>query len=88
MNSVWRWSTVLVLAVAVAACGTGRTLVMELPAKKATFMSARVVEEQPTVAVPPEVLAKFETVLARKLDDASKGGFTAGEGLVIKYRFV
>jgi hypothetical protein len=76
------------MAAVLAACGTGRTLVMEPPAKKSTFLSAQIVQEDSTVTVPTEVQAKFKTLLAQKLFDTSKGRFTEGQGLVVKYRFI
>lgn len=64
------------------------TLVMAPPAKKVTFRSAQIVQQDSTVTVPTEVQAKYKTVLAQKLFDTSNGGFTDGQGLVVKYRFI
>ncbi|HEX9773495.1 MAG TPA: DUF4410 domain-containing protein [Steroidobacteraceae bacterium] len=76
------------IAILVVGCGTGRTLVMEPPAQQQSYAAARVIEDRSTVPIPPEGLAKFHAALQTKLFDPEKGGFTEGDGLVVRYRFI
>ncbi len=85
--NVLRAATLLGSVIALCACATGRTLVVE-PAKKTTFAAARIVEEQPTVSVPGEVEASFKESLTKKLYDPEKGKFVSGDGLVVRYQFI
>lgn len=79
---------VAALAALLAACGAGRTLVLESadidPGLR--FEAASLDRERDTVAVPDEVAAEF-TVQVRKAF-FEKGLFDEGAGLSVRYRFV
>ncbi len=73
------------IIVTLAACGTGKTMVVDAgESKKAA--SIAVVEGKSTVAVPADAEATFR----KKLDELlfAKGGFLQGQDVTLTYRFV
>ena len=80
---------ILILLVSVtflAGCGAGRTTVLTPVETPARFTSAEIYEDKPTVNVPGDVSSQFRASLEKELFE--KGGFTRGDGLKIKYRFI
>ena len=77
------------LCMLVAACGTGRTLVMEAPQRKA-FSAVTVTRADDTVPVPEEYRVQFATKIRELLYGTKEkpGPFTEGEGLTIRVKVV
>lgn len=72
-------------------CTSGRTMVMNVPAERMKAVSATVVEDQPTVAVPVEVSSMFRDKLEGGLfggDKEAPPAFSKGTELKIQYRFI
>ncbi len=82
---------VLGLSLADLGCTSGRTMVMSVPTEKIKAASVQIVEEQPTVSVPPEVSTMFRDKLEGALFVGEQGAtppFTKGSDLKIHYRFI
>lgn len=77
------------LCMLVAACGTGRTLVMETPQRKA-FSAAKVMRADDTVSVPEEYRVQFSNKIRELLYGTKEkpGPFAEGEGLTIRIKVV
>jgi hypothetical protein len=82
---------VLGLSLTYLGCTSGRTMVMNVPAEKVKATSMQVVEEQPTVSVPPEISTMFRDKLEAALfvgEEGSPPPFAKGSDIVIQYRFI
>lgn len=82
---------ILGLSLTYIGCTSGRTMVTHVPAERVKAVSANVVEDPPTVSVPPEVSTMFRDKLERALFAAEEGSspaFTKGSDLKIQYRFI
>lgn len=77
---------VLATGLAVAACGAGKTMVMEPGTEAVKAASVELHEGKSTVACPPAVVALFRSRLEAQLYKA--GGFTRGDDLSLTYQFV
>jgi len=77
------------LCIVLAACGTGRTLVMEAPQRKA-FSAVTVMRADDTVPVPEEYRVQFSNKIRELLYGTKEkpGPFTEGEGLTIRIKVV
>jgi len=77
------------LCVLVAACGTGRTLVMESPQRRA-FSAVTVMRADDTVPVPEVYRAQFSNKIRELLYGTKEkpGPFAEGNGLTIRIRVV
>jgi len=78
------------LCLVLAACGTGRTMVMEPPAKKNTFSAVSLTRADDTVVVPDEYRKRFITKIHEELYGTNEkpGPFVKGEGLIIRIKVV
>ena len=74
------------IALIVAACSTARTLVLQPVEKNDHFNSAVLVEQFPTVDIPPGFARKIESVIRKGLYE--NGPFSNGMDLKIRYTFV
>jgi hypothetical protein len=82
---------ILGLSFTYVGCTSGRTMVMNVPAERIKAVSVNVVEDQPTVSVPPEVSTMFRAKLEDSLFVGEQGGtpaFSKGAGLNVHYRFI
>jgi len=77
---------IFALVFALTGCGTARTLVLDPVKSEAKFAHAVLEENNPNVSVPPEVTAKFRSVIEKGLYD--KQAFAPGKDLRIQYTFV
>jgi len=77
---------VLCLAISIAGCGTGKTMVMQAGETKRTFTYVDIKEGNSTVSVPAKVKIAFLNKLNTRL--YSENLFRQGKELVIQYRFV
>ena len=84
-----RWLATLGLCILLAACGTGRTIVMEPPQKKA-FSAVTLARADDTVAVPEEYRTRFVAKLREQLYGTKDkpGPFAEGPGLTIRIKVV
>jgi hypothetical protein len=89
LGSNRHWLAVLGLCMLLAACGTGRTIVMEPPQKKA-FSAVTLARADDTVAVPEEYRARFVAKLREQLYGTKDkpGPFAEGAGLTIRIKVV
>ena len=82
--------TVILLSLLLAACGAGRTIVLD-PAERAdiaTYHAASISHADDTVEVPEKVVDAFDAEL-RKVFFEKKAAFREGEdGLRVAYRFL
>jgi hypothetical protein len=88
-RSISRQCTSLGLALCclvLAACGTGRTMITAAPEARYVAASLTIQEGTSTVAVPTEVNATLQKLLAEALH--GKAGFARGTDLTLRYRFV
>jgi hypothetical protein len=72
------------------ACGTGRTMVMEPVAQKATFRAVKLEPAPDSVAVPDELRSMFVDKLRADLYGAEgkPGPFDEGDGLTVRVRVI
>jgi len=73
-----------------AACGTGRTMVMEPPPEKNTFSAVSLKRADDTVVVPDEYRKRFVTKIREELYGTKEkpGSFADGDGLIIRIKVV
>jgi hypothetical protein len=73
-----------------AACGTGRTMVMEPTTEQKVFESAKFERATDSVEVPEELRAMFVEELRRNFfgADGKPGPFKEGEGLTVRVKVV
>ena len=78
------------VCLALTACGTGRTLVMEPVAEKKVFEYAKFERAGDTVEVPDELRAMFAEQLRKDFfgDSGLPGPFMEGEGLTVRVKVV
>ena len=77
---------VLVSGLTLAACGAGKTMVMEPGTEAVKAASLELREGKSTVNCPPAVVALFRSRLEAQL--YKPGGFTQGNDLSLTYQFV
>jgi hypothetical protein len=87
----WRKSALILLVVVTsgltaAACGAGKTMVMEPGTEVVKAGSIMLQEGKSTVNCPPAVVALFRSKLEAQL--YKPGGFTQGDELSLTYQFV
>lgn len=89
MSCVRLSSAVVALSLLLAACGTGRTLVMESPERK-SFSGATLTRSDDTVAVPDEVREQFVNKMRELLYGTKEapGPFKESAGLTIRVKVV
>lgn len=77
---------IIVITLAIAACGAGKTTVMKPPTEKFTVASAVIVEQTSTIEVPAKIRKNFQLLLNDKIFE--KDGFTKGSELKLTYTFI
>jgi uncharacterized protein DUF4410 len=85
-NSARILLVVVTIGLTVAACGAGKTMVMEPGPEKVTAASVELHEGDSTVNCPPAVVALFRSKLEAQL--YKPGAFTQGNDLSLTYQFV
>jgi hypothetical protein len=83
-------AAVALVFVLLSACGTGRTMVMEPPAEKKSYATARLERADDSVAVPEELSTMFREQLRAELYGTAEqpGPFTEGDNLTIRVKVV
>jgi hypothetical protein len=89
MSCIRLLSGIVALSLFLTACGTGRTLVMESPQRKA-FSAATLTRADDTVTVPDEVREQFVTKMRELLYGTkdAPGPFIESAGLTIRVKVV
>lgn len=79
----------LAAAIALTACASGTTTVLAppQPAAQTTYSTLRLESGADTVTIPADARAHFEKRLNEYLF-AANSGFTPGDGLTLRYRFI
>ncbi len=77
---------VVLLSLVITACGTANTLVIEPADGNKRYSAVQVVEHNPTVNVPEEVITVFETELNKGIYES--GAFANGNDLRLFYTFI
>ncbi len=90
MTDVRRGASILLVVLAtgltLAACGAGKTMVMEPGTEAVKASSVALREGASTVNCPPSVVALFRSRLEAQL--YKPGGFTQGDDVSLTYQFV
>lgn len=76
------------LALLVAACGAGHTIVVSAPAAPVKFETVSLIYEEATVKVPDATTAKMKQTLEQRFFSGKTAKFHPGNDLVIKWGFI
>jgi hypothetical protein len=74
------------IGIVLAACGAGKTMVMEASSQKVRADSVALIEGNSTALCPPDVVAAFKSKLTEKI--YQPGTFSQGSDVTLTYRFV
>lgn len=78
---------VVLMGLALQACGAGSTLVLEpTSGPKESYSAATILHSEDTVSVPDKILTEFQKSMDKEFYE--EGLFENGQGLVVNYRFV
>lgn len=78
---------IVMMGLALQACGAGSTLVLEpTSGPREAYTAATIVHSEDTATVPEKILVEFKKSMDKEFYE--EGIFQNGQGLVVNYRFV